>query len=113
MGSLSGRSREGRYIRALETQLLAHVGGRPSVTERLAIQRLARVSLRLQLFDEKIDAGAAMTDHDSRVYGALHNSFRLLIRELGLKSDAAPKAPSLADVAAQIVAAKREAAPAE
>ncbi len=110
MGSLSGRSREGRYIRALETQLYAHLGGAPSITQRLAISRLARVSLRLQLFDEKIDAGS-LTDHDARVYGALHNAFRLLIRELGLKPAAVAPSESLADVAAAIVAAKREGAP--
>src|SRR3954447_18527237 len=96
--SIDGRSAEGRFLRAFEAQMTAHLGGQPSAAEVLLISRLARVALRLELFDEKITAGT-LTDHDGRVYGALHNSFRLMLRELGLKA-APPAAPSLAELLA-------------
>lgn len=82
--TLDLRSWEGRFLRAFERQLSEHVGGAPSIVERLLISRLARVALRLELFDRKIDGGS-LTDHDARVYGALHGQFRLMLRELGMK----------------------------
>lgn len=98
-GTVNGRSREGRFLRAFEAQLTAHVGGAPSITQRMLISRLARVALRLELFDEKLAAGP-ITDVDSRTYGALHNSFRLMLRDLGIKGAAARPA-TLAEVLAQ------------
>ena len=96
--SIDGRSREGRFLRAFERQMREHVGGLPSTAQRLLISRLARVALRLERFDEKLAAGQ-LTDHDGRVYGALHNSFRLLLRELGIKG-AAARPPTLAEALA-------------
>lgn len=87
-GSLDGRSVEGRFLRAIEAQLAEHVGGQPSVSQRLLIARVARVALRLELYDRKLAAGE-FTDHDGRVYNALHNALRLGLRELGMKSTAA------------------------
>jgi hypothetical protein len=86
LGGVNGSSREGRFLRDLEAQLVAHIGGKPSAAERLLIGRLARVALRLELFDIKIESGKDMTVFDAKIYGALHNSFRLMLRELGLKS---------------------------
>jgi hypothetical protein len=110
-GSLDGRSREGRFLRHCEAELAKHVGGKPSIAQRLLISRLARVALRLELFDEKIAAGT-LTDHDARVYGALHNSFRLLLREIGMRG-AAARATSLAEYLAAKAAAKAAAPPSE
>ena len=97
--SIDGRSAEGRFLRAFEAQMTAHIGGAPSTAQALLISRLARVALRLELFDEKIATGT-ITDHDARVYGALHNSFRLMLRELGLHAKA-PPAPTLGQLAAE------------
>ncbi|HEX4113637.1 MAG TPA: hypothetical protein VH020_13980 [Stellaceae bacterium] len=107
-GAVSGRTREGKFLRAVEAQLAEHVGGSPSLPQRMLISRLARVALRLELFDEKM-ANGKTTDLDARVYGGLHNSFRLLLRELGLKATAA-KPPTLAEIAEKITASKRESA---
>src|SRR5262249_24873793 len=96
--SIDGRSAEGRFLRDFDARMSQHVGGRPSAAERLLISRLARVALRLELFDEKLATGA-ITDHDARVYGALHNGFRLMLRELGIKAAPAP-ALTLAEVLA-------------
>lgn len=106
-GTISGRSTEGRYIKAITTQLTAHIGGEPSAAQRLLIHRVAIASLRLELFDRKLIAGEGFSEQDSRVYGALHNSLRLMLRELGMKSTPSPVA-SLDDIAADIARAKRE-----
>ena len=82
-------------MRTLEAELTQYLGGAPSVTQRLLIGRLARVALRLHLFDEKI-AASTITDHDARVYGALHNALRLMLREIGMRP-AAARPPSLAE----------------
>ena len=94
-GSVDGRTRSGRFIRAMVADLEKHVGGAPSVTERLVIGRIARIWMQLELLDGKIAAGEC-NDHDRRVHGALNNTLRLLIREIGLKPTAA-KPISLAD----------------
>lgn len=89
--SVDGRSREGKFMRSIERQLTDQVGGAPTPLQKLTISRLARVALRLELFDEKLTTGKKLTEHDSRVYGALHNSFRLLVRELSAKQPPAKK----------------------
>ncbi len=93
--TIDGRSREGRYLRHCEVELTKHVGGNPSFVQKVLITRAARAMLRLQLLDEKMEAGS-WTDHDARTFGGLSNSLRLMLRELGLKAAVAPP-PSLAD----------------
>jgi hypothetical protein len=83
-----GRSAEGRFIRHLEAELVAHVGGSPSITERLLIERLIKIRLQLDLLDTKLAKGE-WTGHDSRTYGGLLNAYRLHARELGLRPAAA------------------------
>jgi|SRR5579864_7180777 len=108
-GTVDLRSREGRYLRAVEAQLIEHIGGKPSAAQRLLIGRIARVSLQLALFDEKLAAGN-WTDHDARTYGGLSSSFRLLLREIGLKS-IAERGPSLRDYLAAKEAARTPSSP--
>jgi hypothetical protein len=98
--AIDGRSAEGRYLRDLEQQLIAHCGGSPTITQRLLIERLIRTTVQLQALDTKLAAGDSWTDHDSRTHGGLINRQRLLLRELGLKG-AAERAPSLAEYLAR------------
>ncbi len=93
LAAIDGRSREAAYLKRLKAELVAHLGGQVTAPQALAIKRLCMTALRLEQFDAKIIEGGTLTEHDARVYGALHNSFRLLLRELGVKS-AAPKDPS-------------------
>jgi len=102
---VDGRSAEGRFIRQLEAQLVEHLGGKPSVAERLLIDRIIRMRLQMETLDQKLASGA-WTDHDRRTYAALLNASRLHIRELGLKPSSAREALSLRDYISQMHGAK-------
>jgi hypothetical protein len=103
--SLDGRSEAGRYARDLERQLTDHVGGSPSITQRLLIERIIKTGLQLRGLDAKL-AADTWTDCDARTHGGLVNRERLLLRELGLKPQPAP-VPTLAEHLAR-KAAERE-----
>ena len=87
---IDGRSREGKFLRKCEAELVAQIGGEPSFAQRLLARRIARVMLKLELFDAKM-ARDSWTDHDARTYGGLSNSLRLMLRELGLKAASTAK----------------------
>lgn len=98
--SIDGRSTTGRFIRDMEKQLIDHVGGKPTVTQRLLIERIIKVRLQLDLLDDKLTSGE-WTPHDSRTYGGLLNAYRLLAREIGIEAASAAQ-PSVQDRLAEI-----------
>ncbi len=102
---VDGRSKDGRFLAQIERELVAQIGGQPSMTEKLLIRRLARGMLRLELLDEKMTDGQ-WTDHDARTFGGLTNAVRLLARELGLRAAPAKKLPDLSDILAEHKAAR-------
>jgi hypothetical protein len=93
VGDIDGRSREGRFLRRVEAELVAQVGGQPSFAQSLLIRRAARSMLQLELLDGKMASGA-WTGHDARTQGGLNNAVRLALRELGLKPIERQAAPS-------------------
>jgi hypothetical protein len=104
LAKLDGRTREAKMLRAIRAELAAHVGGKPSVTERMLIDRCAMLTLRLAQMDEKI-AGGVLTDIDSRSYVAWSNGLARSLQALGLKP--ATEAPKRL---AEVLAAGRAAA---
>jgi hypothetical protein len=86
ISGIDGRSAEGRYIRALQAELLAVVPGTPTVHERILVDRCIRLRLQLDAFEDKMSASLAghghWTEGDMRAYSAIGNQFRLTIREL-------------------------------
>ena len=99
-GTIDGRSREGRFVRRIEAELIQQLGGVPSFGQLLLVRRAARAALKLELYDQKL-ASSDLTDHDSRMYGGLSNNLRLLLRELGLKAPSPDRTPSLRDIVAE------------
>jgi hypothetical protein len=91
--SIDGRSRDGRLARHMEAELIRHLGGTVSFVQKLLIERLIKIRLRLDALEEKAETGS-WTDLDRRTYGALLNAERLTAREIGLKP-AAAKGPTL------------------
>src|SRR4051794_6786938 len=95
--ALDEHSEQGQFIRRLEADLIEHIGGEPSITEWLLIQRIIRLQLRLDLFDRKLTSDpSSWTPHDDRTFNGCQNAFRLALRELGFKPRAKP-APSFED----------------
>src|SRR4051812_36159359 len=75
------RTKEARLIRETRAELLAHVGGNPSATQRALIEALVQIKLRLAMMDRKFAEAGGQTDHDSRTYLAWANSYgRMLAR---------------------------------
>jgi hypothetical protein len=46
-----GRSAEAQYIRRLRAELRQHVGGAPTIAQRLLIDRVVNIALRLHALD--------------------------------------------------------------
>jgi hypothetical protein len=83
--AIDGRSVQGKYARNLEIELIQHVGGAPSIAQKLLIDQAIKIRLQLNALGEKLDSGE-WTDHDRRTFGGLMNCFRLTLRDIGLKS---------------------------
>lgn len=104
LGKISGRTREGRILKMVRAELSAHVGGKPSATQNVLIERAAMLTLRIGMMDATNPDGR-LTERDAREYLAWTNTLTRLMRQLGMQS-AAQRPPSLAEH----LAAKRSAA---
>jgi hypothetical protein len=80
-----GRSREGRFVRKVEAEIVAQLGGTASFIQMSLIRRAARTMLQLELLDKKFSSGT-WTQLDGHVQGGLANNLRLVFRELGVKA---------------------------
>ncbi len=97
LAMLDGRTREARLLKTAIDELTEHVGGNPSATQARQIARAARLELHMAMMDARSDQnGGVMTDHDARQYLAWNNSFRLILRDLGLDRRE-PRQPTLAE----------------
>lgn len=96
---LDGRSREGKFVRRVELELVDQIGA-PTFTQVLAIRRIARLMLQAELFDQKM-AGGDWTGHDARSAGAVNNAVLRALKDLGLGGRAEKPALTLADIAAR------------
>jgi len=104
------RTREGQRAKHFRAELVAHLGGAPSTTQRALIEQAVQIKLRLAVMDRAFAGTAVMTAHDSRVYLAWSNSLVRTLRTLGLKGHA-ERPPSLADyLGARAAAASGQAA---
>ncbi len=86
----------GRYLRQVRAELLEHLGGQQTATQRRLIERVCWLSLRCAQLDAKIASGKGLTHHDSRTYLAWSNALTRTLREIGHKGVKA-RPPSLAD----------------
>jgi hypothetical protein len=80
-----GRTREARLMRDTRAALTAHVGGNPSVTQRLLIDRAVQLTIRVATMDRKFAETEVQTEHDSRTYLAWTGSLSRILRDLGLQ----------------------------
>jgi hypothetical protein len=84
--TISGRSREGRFITTYENLLVEHLGHEPSITEKLLIQRAARTACHIELLDERaLAVGELLSTSDHNRYCAWSNSLTRILIRLGLE----------------------------
>src|SRR6202042_2958282 len=65
---LDGRTRLARLMRQTRRDLLAHVGGRPSMTQAMLIERAVTLTAYLARLDAEALSPAGMSDHRCREY---------------------------------------------
>lgn len=86
--SISGVSREGRYLRAYEKMLIDYLGDSVDPITRQQIVRCARLALHLELLDEQTLAqGKPLTEHDYNHYVAWSNALSRTLARLGIKTN--------------------------
>ena len=83
LSTLDGRSREALYMKRLRRDLIAHVGT-PSAVQRELIERVVRLSLQLQLMDEKLTHGIIFKTRDHNHYLAWSNALTRTLSRLGI-----------------------------
>ncbi len=93
------RTREALAAKRFRAELIAHVGGTPSVTQAALIERIVQLQLHLAVMDRRFAATHTMSDHAGRQYLAWANSVARMLAQLGLQSPAA-RGPSLAEILA-------------
>jgi hypothetical protein len=85
---ISGNLREGKFLRTYEKLLTEHVGGQPTVTQKLMILRTARLALHLELLDEQVFAdGRVVGQFSYNHYCAWSNALSRMLLALGLKPE--------------------------
>ena len=97
---LDARSREAQFMRRVRAELIAHCGGRPNPVQRQLVERAVRLSLALELLDERMMHEGIETGGYNH-YIAMSNALSRTLAKIGLDG-AAPKLPELADVIAEI-----------
>lgn len=97
LANLDGRTKESRLLAEVRQELVAHVGGAPSATQRMAIERCAMLSLHLALMERDLLDGGVLSERNSRQYIAWSNSLSRTLRLIGMEPVKIVKQRSLAD----------------
>jgi hypothetical protein len=89
---LDRRTHAGRAARDLTAALVQHIGGEPTIAQKLLIERIVKMKLQLDGLGDKLEMGE---------WTALSNAYRLTLRELDRMKSPKKAAPSLEEVIAQ------------
>jgi hypothetical protein len=96
-GAIDQRSWEGRFLATARHHMTEHIGGNPTIAQRVLIGRVAWLMLHCHLLDQRIASGAAWGENDRKCYLAFSNSLIRSLREIGLEASAG-REPTLAEV---------------
>ena len=99
--SKDGRSADAVLLRRTKAALIAHVGGRPSATQRALIDRCASLTLHVARMDAQAMEDGGLSDHASRQYLAWSNSLGRSLKLLGLDAVKAARPDLRAHLAAK------------
>jgi hypothetical protein len=87
---LDKRTREAGYVAWVKADLTAHVGGNPTVVQRMLIDRATILSLRLAMADARIIEDR-LTQLDNLQLIAWQNALTRTLTALGVRAEAAPQ----------------------
>lgn len=116
LAKTDGRTREARLVASLRRELIAHVGGSPTVTQRILIDQACQLKLRLAMMDrgDVGDGPFTMTEQRQVQYLAWCGTLERTLTRLGLephdKTDRLSPAQALARVHAMHQGADEDAA---
>jgi hypothetical protein len=77
-----------RFLLTIRTELTAHCGGSPSITQKLMIERICMTLLRIELMDRDAlnsDTPGEISERQARDYLAWVNTAGRLLRTLGVE----------------------------
>ncbi len=94
---LDFRTREGKFARAIQDELVAHIGGQPSAPERILIQVAVTKILRIALMADYVLSQESISERDDRQFLCWSNSLRRDLDVLGL-TRRAKSSPRLAEL---------------
>ena len=77
------RTRIGKWIERLKEELVRHMGGTPSITQMILIERICSKVVRCRLYEAGLFAREPMGSRDH--FLALENGLRLDLQALGLE----------------------------
>jgi len=81
---LDGRSRHARVLKKVRADLIAHIGGNPTVTQLSLIERAAWSTLHMALMDDRMLHDGALDERAARQYLAWSNTHARIMKSLGL-----------------------------
>jgi hypothetical protein len=82
-------------MKRVRAELMSHVGGKPSAVQRQLIERAVRLSLQLELMDERLTHAVTFKTRDHNHYLAWSNALTRTLARLGLSpSRTAPPLPN-------------------
>ena len=87
------RSMEDKFCKRVRSDLLAQLGPKPTTTQRLLVDRVVMVLLRIELMDAVALRNRDLTESQAVSYLAWNNTASRMLRALGLKE--ADRATSL------------------
>ena len=90
------RLAEAKLMARVRAELTQHLGGKPSATQRILIDRAAAPLLRIHLMDRESARSGGMSERNGRQYQAWSNSLTRVLNQIGFKA-VADKPPALQD----------------
>lgn len=93
---IDGRRAEAKRMKQLRAELETHIGETVSTTQKMLIDRVAMLTLRMELMDARALKSGDMTERSAREYLGWNNSVARMLKTLGLDGRPA-KAKTLAD----------------
>jgi len=79
---IDGRTSLGKTMALLQKELIQHIGGSPSIPQKILIDRIVNKSIRCHLYEMGVITDPTIGSRDH--YLALANSLRLDLQALGL-----------------------------